>query len=303
MPAPEELRPPKPLLFGNPEGIARGPGTSALERCIGDSLIALWSRLGRPPSSAASRIQVEILRTIPRAILDDLASRGMGIANTRVLDLGAGLGGLSQEINERGGLAFSVEPDSEWREIVRERVSQGGVARVVGAVGEQLPFQDASFDLVISLQVLEHVSNPEAVFSEVFRVLRPNGHFVLTCDNYLTFREPHYDITWFPLLPKALGCWYLRLRGRSPDFLKQGITYITPFTVLRCWRRAGFASDGEEIIYRRLVEPVHFGWKWRIASSLKSLVDIRNLVRPIVFLKTAKSMFKPGIGVTLRKPA
>ena len=44
----------------------------------------------------------------------------------------------------------------------------------------ELPFADASFDVVTMLAVLEHLAYPEAIVAEVFRVLKPGGMFVGT---------------------------------------------------------------------------------------------------------------------------
>lgn len=47
----------------------------------------------------------------------------------------------------------------------------------------RLPFKDASFDVVISMSVLEHISNPAMLFSEVARVLRPKGVVIFQTPN------------------------------------------------------------------------------------------------------------------------
>jgi len=54
---------------------------------------------------------------------------------------------------------------------------------IVRGVGEQLPFAGESFDLVVSVWVLEHLRDPETVFREVRRVLRPRGHFLFLTPN------------------------------------------------------------------------------------------------------------------------
>ena len=46
-----------------------------------------------------------------------------------------------------------------------------------------LPFGDATFDCVISFQVIEHIENDEAFVREIHRVLRPGGRFVVTTPN------------------------------------------------------------------------------------------------------------------------
>lgn len=75
-------------------------------------------------------------------------------------------------------------------------------------------------------QILEHVSNQKTVLSEAFRVLKPGGAIYVACPNYLRFYESHYKLWFWPLMPKFLGSWYLRLRGRDPVLLDQ-LTYTT----------------------------------------------------------------------------
>jgi SAM-dependent methyltransferase len=50
-----------------------------------------------------------------------------------------------------------------------------------------LPFDDASFDAVVSFQVIEHVSAPREFLAECARVLRPGGRLILSTPNRLTF--------------------------------------------------------------------------------------------------------------------
>ncbi len=58
--------------------------------------------------------------------------------------------------------------------------------------GDRLPFDDASFDTVLSNQVGEHVPHPEAFFAELARILRPRGNLIFTVPfSYRIHSDPH----------------------------------------------------------------------------------------------------------------
>ena len=123
---------------------------------------------------------------------------------------------------------------------------------LAGARGEAIPQPSSSFDAVVSLQVLEHVDDAQKVLAEVWRVLKPGGHFYLACENYLAFREGHYRVPWLPLLPKRVGALYLRAIGRSPQFLLEAVNYVTYPGILRACHRLGFVRLRDEQIVESL---------------------------------------------------
>lgn len=63
--------------------------------------------------------------------------------------------------------------------------------------GNEFPFEDGSFDSVISFQVLEHVENPQLFISEVSRTVRKNGLVLLTVPFVWEEHEVPYDRTRF----------------------------------------------------------------------------------------------------------
>ncbi len=185
---------------------------------------------GIQTSQWQERIVDDILRDDGQAVLQQLAGFWQMPSRARVLDIGSGVGSFVVACRRRGLLAFGVEPDRIGRgasltsiQIAKRRLEDLAFAV---AVGESLPFADRSFDLVTMNQVVEHVSDPVAVVREAVRVLRDGGALYVACPNYLRFYEPHYKLFWFPLLPKPIGRWYLKLRGRNPVLLDQ-LTYTT----------------------------------------------------------------------------
>ncbi len=104
--------------------------------------------------------------------------RGHITRDSRVLDLGCGRGGVAEVIWRDVRLAAGIDPDAA--SLVEHRAA--GMPMVRG-VGESLPFANDSFDVVVSVWVLEHLADPLGTFIEVRRVLRPGGHFIFLTPN------------------------------------------------------------------------------------------------------------------------
>lgn len=104
--------------------------------------------------------------------------RGCVTRDSNVLDLGCGRGGVAEVVWRDVRLAAGVDPD-----IASLTSHRAAGMPVVRAVGENLPFAADSFDVVVSVWVLEHLADPVSTFIEVRRVLRPGGHFVFLTPN------------------------------------------------------------------------------------------------------------------------
>jgi SAM-dependent methyltransferase len=187
-----------------------------------------WNGIQTPETQA--KVVSDILHGDASALLQRVEPYIRLSEQSRILDLGSGVGCFVAACRKKGLRCFGVEPDRIGNgaqltsiQIARRRVDE---QVFVAGVGEMLPFAHESFDLVAMNQVIEHVCDQRAVVREAVRVLKPEGVLYLACPNYLRFYEPHYKIFWIPLLPKPLGRLYLRLRGRRSVMIDQ-ITYTT----------------------------------------------------------------------------
>jgi SAM-dependent methyltransferase len=96
-----------------------------------------------------------------------------------VLDGGSGTGWLSREVAKLGLRVVALDLGTR---LLREVRAKCAVPCVAGSALE-LPFADASFDAVVSSEVIEHTPDPRRAVCDYARVLKPGGYLVLTCPN------------------------------------------------------------------------------------------------------------------------
>lgn len=101
-----------------------------------------------------------------------------------VLDLGCAGGFMAEALAARGATVTGIDPAADAIAAARQHAAQGGlsIAYDVG-VGEALPYADAAFDVVVCVDVLEHVADLHMVLAEIARVLRPGGLFLFDTIN------------------------------------------------------------------------------------------------------------------------
>jgi SAM-dependent methyltransferase len=100
----------------------------------------------------------------------------------KVLDLGAGKGALTQRLL---GMGYEVSACDlfpqyfKFPEVKCDRVDVTGV----------FPYPNDSFDLVIAIEVTEHILDHENFFKEINRILKPNGRLYITTPNILSLKS------------------------------------------------------------------------------------------------------------------
>jgi SAM-dependent methyltransferase len=125
-------------------------------------------------------------RRIVRAELDKLA---LGENGVRVLDAGCGSGRTLDELVDYGEVS-GVDLSGAAVRAARER-GYGDVQ--VGRV-EELPWPAETFDLVTSLDVIEHTDDDRVTLRELLRVTKPGGHLLVTVPAYQALWSSH-DVT------------------------------------------------------------------------------------------------------------
>jgi ubiquinone/menaquinone biosynthesis C-methylase UbiE len=117
-----------------------------------------------------------------------------------LLEIGCGVGAELDLIGRRFPRISLFGVDLSDSHIDAAARHLAGRARLVQANGAVLPFADASFDVAMTIWLLEHVPRPERVISEALRVLVPGGRLILTEVDNATFRfwpeQPAIRVWW-----------------------------------------------------------------------------------------------------------
>jgi SAM-dependent methyltransferase len=112
-------------------------------------------------------------------------------AQARILDAGCG-SGRNMELLARFGAPTGVEPAQQSVEMARAR----GVGPVVqGSLDARLPFGSDSFDLVVCLDVLEHIADDRAALGELRRVTVASGRLLVTVPAHRWLWGAHDDLS------------------------------------------------------------------------------------------------------------
>lgn len=113
------------------------------------------------------------------------------------LDLGCGTGEMMRLIlqQNKDKSLYGIDLSEKMLEVAKEKL--GNHVNLILSDSEQLPFSDSFFDVVYCNDSFHHYPAPDKVLSEVYRVLKPNGIFVV-CD------------CWQPTIGRAIMNFYMK---------------------------------------------------------------------------------------------
>ncbi len=93
----------------------------------------------------------------------------------KILDLGCGTG-FNYETLEKHGEVFNLDIDSRALKSCEEK----GITNLYCADATKTPFDDSTFDVVVAIELLEHIQDDEGAVEEIRRILKPGGRLVFT---------------------------------------------------------------------------------------------------------------------------
>lgn len=154
-----------------------------------------------------------------------------GTLRGRALDLGAGQGRLSQALAERG---FEVTA----ADINEDQFRARGVRFLKLNLNRSLPLPAESFDLVMAVEVLEHLEAPRSFVREIYRVLTPGGLAIVSTPNITSIPSRLFFLAtgWFDLFVPSRK----RLRDPLSAEADGHISPVPGWLLRHFFREAGF---------------------------------------------------------------
>lgn len=143
-------------------------------------------------------------------------------SNAKLLDLGCGIGLTLTIMGQEFPSSVGCDIDEKVLKAARIILKKVGVRiPLVVYDGKTLPFKNSSFDIVTSIEVIEHAEDPELMLQEIRRVLKPDGILHITTANKWWPYEPHFKLLFLSYLPSKIADWYVKFTGRGENY--QGI--------------------------------------------------------------------------------
>ena len=115
--------------------------------------------------------------------LQFLEQTGIVKPSDKILEIGCGIGSIVTELAKQGHDVIGTDIS---REAIRYGLKKYGDIKLKVQPAEKLDFDDATFDVVLSFDLFEHIAQIDRHISEVWRVLKPQGYYLFQTPNKLS---------------------------------------------------------------------------------------------------------------------
>jgi 2-polyprenyl-6-hydroxyphenyl methylase/3-demethylubiquinone-9 3-methyltransferase len=106
----------------------------------------------------------------------------VNLSQKKVLDLGCGGGILSESIAHKGADVLGIDIEKNLIEVAKAHAKQEGLSIDYQAMAVE-EYKGKSFDVIVCMEMLEHVDDPGQILQECQRLLKPNGYLFLSTIN------------------------------------------------------------------------------------------------------------------------
>ncbi len=195
----------------------------------------------------------------------------------KVLELGYGAGQIASQSGQRGFEVHGVDTSEKFHEIAVRRCQrecpEGKFNLTVGNLESRFKYEDNTFDLVVETGVLHYLYDVDACLKEVYRVLKPGGHFVVGQRKAFALSDFTSIRTFFR------SCVYFILREKYELF--------PSFKSSLCDSKLGAVFgrfENSKFMNSKFIYKGHDVYKYKLNKNLFTFRILKNLFRKIGFI-------------------
>ena len=141
----------------------------------------------------------------------------------RLLDVGCGNGAQTMHYLSRFAWVVALDVVHQHLHVLHDELGKRDTSNCVPVLydGTHMPFPDAAFDAIVSIETLEHVASEPATLRAMHRVLTPGGTLIVSVPNKWWIFETHgaslpvlpwNRVPFFSWLPEPIHARYARAR-------------------------------------------------------------------------------------------
>jgi SAM-dependent methyltransferase len=196
-------------------------------------------------AESETAVQKERFARVRDRALDLLGGRS---AVYEVIDIGCGAGTQAMLWAERGHKVRALDVSEALINIGRERASRADLpVQFDVGTATALPYQDASADVVLLPELLEHVVEWERCLDEAVRVLRPGGLLYLNTSSWLCPVQHEFSLPAYSWYPGPVKRWCERRAVTThPHWASYArypaVNWFSYYGLARWFRRRGFST-------------------------------------------------------------
>lgn len=211
-----------------------------------------------------------------------------GLTSGATLDIGCGCGIYSEELMRKGFDVHGMDLSPQILESCKHRLGlseQEFALRFRAGDIENIPFADASFDLVLCIGVFGYLLSDQKALMEAHRVLKPGGYFLVTVQNLMSLSNVDYSIR------KNFGSLWER-KTAPHNHQERDVAMTLPWVFQHSSTHHQYKSYNpwkwEKVIQRhgfQKIDSLTYGQEFRVLRRLRALPEALLTSAEIVFDK------------------
>ncbi len=179
--------------------------------------------------------------------------KNKNLNNLNVLDVGSSTGIIDNEISKSIKNLTGIDIDKKAVEYANKKYKKENLKfEIEDAMN--LKYKNGSYDIVICSQVYEHVSNPQKLMNEIYRVLKPGGVCYFAAINRFWPMEVHYNLPFLSYLPKKMANIYIKIFRNKDEYWENPLSYWQLKTLVKKFKMVDYTPE-------ILNKPKKFGYK------------------------------------------